>query len=651
MRRAAIHRRRGKAAWLVALAMALAAPGARAGLVGYWSFDEGTGLTAHDGSGYLNHGTLANMSDGEWEPGHTGAPGDFCLHFDGGDDVVRVPDSPSLSLTGDLTIAAWLHGDGPSFSGNRNIVAKDSNDAYRFRVDASGGQLWLLLNDGTGHQLHPSGVTPPSGSWHHVATTVDFADQKVRFYLDGNLARQMDTTKSSIADTGGGLTIGSYSWGGSEVFDGLLDDVAVYDQRLSNDQVRALATGTAPPEVFGPPPPPKGTVRFVPITSEVDSEIDLSRRYTHTLDGGTRAAAVVNDVRFTQLRTGSLPLSNFDWTVTSGSRQEHGGDDGHNVSGEVVDLFRDMLYNGHNSPGGQATITLSGLLPGGRYDARLFARQWDPGSVREAIIGFDVDGDGTFDNQVTVDQNHATSVGFSDDRQAYALSYEFVAESEQATITFGQTYGNQSWHLYGFTNELVEPPPNPPGEVLVRGVLTCDNAYQFFLSTDDSVLGTPIGANHGGSMDWATPEGWDFFVPVEQPLYLHVVGTNAGPGHAGLMANFELPEWYAFEATGERKLLTEQLLWRANYTGFADPMTYALSQGGWDADPWASAAGLMQVFDPASHWLWLGEAGQSPDGSIYLSVPFTVRIVPEPSSLLLLGLGAAAAARRRRRSR
>jgi len=66
-------------------------------LVGYWSFDEGSGEMAKDGSGNGNDGSLENGT--EWTAGKFGD----AVQFDGTDDYVDVGNAGNLSITGDFT--------------------------------------------------------------------------------------------------------------------------------------------------------------------------------------------------------------------------------------------------------------------------------------------------------------------------------------------------------------------------------------------------------------------------------------------------------------------------------------------------------------------------------------------------------------------
>ncbi len=58
------------------------------GPVGYWTFDEGHGTTAHDESGQGNDGTITGAA---WQDESMCVSGK-CLYFDGSGDYVEVPD-------------------------------------------------------------------------------------------------------------------------------------------------------------------------------------------------------------------------------------------------------------------------------------------------------------------------------------------------------------------------------------------------------------------------------------------------------------------------------------------------------------------------------------------------------------------------------
>ena len=72
-------------------------------IVGMWHFDTGNGTIAVDSSGRDNHGTL--YYGPQWT---MGVHGTTALSYDGIDDYVIVPDDPSLDITDEITIEAWM---------------------------------------------------------------------------------------------------------------------------------------------------------------------------------------------------------------------------------------------------------------------------------------------------------------------------------------------------------------------------------------------------------------------------------------------------------------------------------------------------------------------------------------------------------------
>src|SRR5688572_19079516 len=74
------------------------------GLVGHWRLDEGRTRSTADSSGNGNNGTLIGSGGPSWITGTVSN----ALRFDGRDEYVNVPNSASLGITEDITIAAWI---------------------------------------------------------------------------------------------------------------------------------------------------------------------------------------------------------------------------------------------------------------------------------------------------------------------------------------------------------------------------------------------------------------------------------------------------------------------------------------------------------------------------------------------------------------
>ncbi len=202
-----------------------------------------------------------------------------------------------------------------------------------------------------------------------------------------------------------------------------------------------------------------GTISFVQITDDADSGISTENIYTHTLDFGQGTpGALINGVQFNAYNLAADGTLNFNRTVATGTEADHAGNANHNVTGGLVDLLTDMYYNNGNAAGGGITTwTLSGLVPGQAYSTRIYSRQWGADNQRTVIFTFDPDGTGPVSDVTdTINQDDATTVGMPSDNTAYYIDYEFIAVAGQdLVITLAQDLNNQSWHLYGLTNQEI----------------------------------------------------------------------------------------------------------------------------------------------------------------------------------------------------
>ena len=195
---------------------------------------------------------------------------------------------------------------------------------------------------------------------------------------------------------------------------------------------------------------------YVKITNDADCGISANNTYTHKLDFGQGSpGALINGVQFDAYNSAANGTLNFNREVATGLLSDHAGNANHNVSGSLVDLLTDMYYNGANAPGGTTTWTLSGLTAGQTYNTRIYTRQWGASDSRNVTFVFDPDGPGPrSDSTGKISQDNATSVGLANDNDAYYINYQFTAvEGQDLVITLTQDNNNQSWHLYGLTNQ------------------------------------------------------------------------------------------------------------------------------------------------------------------------------------------------------
>ena len=215
-------------------------------LRGWWEMEEGSGTSVIDSSGLGNDGTLSGNPT--WITGQIGS----ALHLDGSGDYALVPDDPSLDITDEITIAAWVR---PDQTGTQYLVRKGTQggvDGYELSLasTSSTGKIFFRLNQATSgntYRIDSTEAYPTDGTWVHIAATYD--GSKIRLYINGVFDHEIDGP-AAIASNALPLGIGAQSDGAS-TFQGALDDVRVYARALSLAEIEALA-GVTPPANHAP---------------------------------------------------------------------------------------------------------------------------------------------------------------------------------------------------------------------------------------------------------------------------------------------------------------------------------------------------------------------------------------------------------------
>jgi hypothetical protein len=203
-------------------------------LVAHWKLDEVTGLTAYDSAGY-NNGTL--VGDPTWTAGEI-ISSYAALQFGDANDYVDCNNNPAFNLTQQITVSAWV---------DINTVPRDWT-----AIVTKGDSAWRLSTAWSEKRFHFGVAGPPdyasvsgattvaSGEWHHVCGTFD--GSTIRIYLDGVEDGNTPysgpiTTNDSNVFIGGNAEFpdeGYRSW------DGLIDDVRIYNRPLTAAEVQDL---------------------------------------------------------------------------------------------------------------------------------------------------------------------------------------------------------------------------------------------------------------------------------------------------------------------------------------------------------------------------------------------------------------------------
>jgi len=203
------------------------------GALSYWKFDEGSGTTATDSYG-PSDGTLENGP--VWEAGHSGD----ALHFDGTEDYVSIPHDPRFYVSA-VTVCAWINADTWSAETLENNIVSNANGAtysgFTLRA-GDDGRLAFVVGTGDGNWgTAQTGPLMSTGTWTHVVGMFD--GSWINVYIDG-VKRTWESHSRSLWNSTYPINIGRSPYHADRFFDGLIDEVAIFDRTLTEAEVAEL---------------------------------------------------------------------------------------------------------------------------------------------------------------------------------------------------------------------------------------------------------------------------------------------------------------------------------------------------------------------------------------------------------------------------
>ena len=220
-------------------------------LVGWWKFDETSGVMGSDSSPKGFDATHTNLSSA-----NIGVLGKFfnAISFDGQNDYSRPGANSALNWgNGDGTISLWFKTSADYGTSYGCMLINGAGGALQRRYlmhidgddDAVKNTLRFDIDDNTSLKKVNSSVSVNDGLWHHAVGIR--RGNELKLYLDGSevLDGPTDITGYGDIDDSEGLTIGATNdslsgIASGQYFNGELDDIRVYNRALSEQEIAAL---------------------------------------------------------------------------------------------------------------------------------------------------------------------------------------------------------------------------------------------------------------------------------------------------------------------------------------------------------------------------------------------------------------------------
>ncbi|MBM4055129.1 MAG: hypothetical protein FJ264_10770, partial [Planctomycetes bacterium] len=187
----------------------------------YYNFEEGSGTVAYDSSVYKRDGTIyGNAAYGTGKKGKG-------LKCDGVNDYAEIGD---IDLSDAFTLSTWIK----ASSFGKNMIVGKTYETYQLFV-STGGTVVFNRNSASAIRYRANLAT---NTWYHIVVTFDTTNGTA-LYVDGSsVATEGTTTVTSTNDVA--TRIGAAGWTAMDFFNGIIDDVRIFNRSLSAEEVEEL---------------------------------------------------------------------------------------------------------------------------------------------------------------------------------------------------------------------------------------------------------------------------------------------------------------------------------------------------------------------------------------------------------------------------
>ena len=300
-----------------------------AGLLAHYDFETVDGSTV--ANKVTGNGTTTAQLRGNASVASGGTMGSAMQLSGGGLQLTNIVNA----ATDSFSVSLWYKANAASRS-NVNLVQAGT-------IGGSTGRTILILDPNAKYQTYVTGdnaKTPTSSTvdctqWQHITFAYDAVQQKAYFYVNGAADRADGLTLSGTALSTADMIIGRHRNDGEGAFNGLIDEVRIYNKVLSAEEAAAVyayaPAGTPDPE---PSEPSNDVITLTVDVNDPQRIIDsgsifgINHRYAFNGYGSFDAETMqikeefrklYEDAGFGSIRYPGGTISNlFNWKTTIG---------------------------------------------------------------------------------------------------------------------------------------------------------------------------------------------------------------------------------------------------------------------------------------------------------------------------------------------
>lgn len=168
----------------------------------------------------------------------------YSVSFDGTNDYATISGSSELSISGDCSISTWFN---PSSVSGFNYIFSltDERLVGTDRAFGLSGTQMVANTYASGWNDPFTHTAISTGSWYHVV--VVFTSGQSRIYLNGSDLGTKSIATNTVSYTQ--TVIGGMLYSSSNHFNGLIDEVAVFNSELSSSDVTSIYNSGTPDDL------------------------------------------------------------------------------------------------------------------------------------------------------------------------------------------------------------------------------------------------------------------------------------------------------------------------------------------------------------------------------------------------------------------